>query len=89
MIASNIIGHFAILLELGWPKDQIIVVDNDLAKSANGIVKRNGFDVMFTDVASNKVGLILSIEVSRLKQFRFSCMVFRYVLYESLSYRIA
>jgi len=52
--------------ELGWAKDQIIVVDNDLAKSANGIVKRNGFDVMFTDVASNKVGLILSIEVSRL-----------------------
>ena len=52
--------------ELGWPKDQIKVVDNDLAKSADGIAERNGFDVMFTDVASNKVGLILSIEVSRL-----------------------
>ena len=39
---------------------------NDLAKSADGIAERNGFDIMFTDVALNNVGLILSIEVSRL-----------------------
>jgi DNA invertase Pin-like site-specific DNA recombinase len=42
------------------------VVDADLAKSANGMVDRNGFDTMFTDVALHNVGLILSIEVSRL-----------------------
>ncbi len=52
--------------DLGWPNDQIQVVDKDLAKSADGIAKRKGFEVMFTDVAMNKVGLILSIEVSRL-----------------------
>jgi len=51
---------------LGWPKDQIKIVDKDLAKSADGMAERSGFDTMFTDVASNKVGLILSIEVSRL-----------------------
>jgi DNA invertase Pin-like site-specific DNA recombinase/uncharacterized protein YndB with AHSA1/START domain len=51
---------------LGWPKNQVKVVDKDLAKSADGIAERNGFDVMFTDVALNNVGLILSIEVSRL-----------------------
>jgi DNA invertase Pin-like site-specific DNA recombinase len=52
--------------DLGWPNDQIKVVDKDLAKSAAGMAERNGFDIMFTDVASNNVGLILSIEVSRL-----------------------
>ncbi len=52
--------------DLGWPKDQIKVMDKDLAKSADGIAERNGFDIMFTDVALNNVGLILSIEVSRL-----------------------
>ena len=52
--------------DLGWPKDRIKVVDADLAKSADGIVQRHGFDTMFTDVALHNVGLILSIEVSRL-----------------------
>ena len=52
--------------DLGWPNNQIKVVDKDLAKSADGIAERSGFDTMFTDVASNNVGLILSIEVSRL-----------------------
>jgi DNA invertase Pin-like site-specific DNA recombinase len=51
---------------LGWPKNQVKVVDKDLAKSADGIAERNGCDVMFTDVALNNVGLILSMEVSRL-----------------------
>lgn len=53
-------------LGLGWPEDQVKVVDRDLAKSADGIAERSGFDIMFTDVALNHVGLILSIEVSRL-----------------------
>jgi len=52
--------------DLGWPNDRIKVVDTDLAKSADGIALRSGFDTMFTDVALHNVGLILSIEVSRL-----------------------
>jgi DNA invertase Pin-like site-specific DNA recombinase/uncharacterized protein YndB with AHSA1/START domain len=51
---------------LGWPHDRIKVVDTDQAKSADGIALRSGFDTMFTDVALHNVGLILSIEVSRL-----------------------
>jgi len=51
---------------LGWPNDRIKVIDTDLAKSADGIALRSGFDTMFTDVALHNVGLILSIEVSRL-----------------------
>ena len=52
--------------DLGWPDDRIKMVDTDLAKSADGIALRSGFDTMFTDVALHNVGLILSIEVSRL-----------------------
>jgi DNA invertase Pin-like site-specific DNA recombinase len=51
---------------LGWPNDRVTVVDTDLAKSADGTAQRNGFETMFTDVALHNVGLILSIEVSRL-----------------------
>lgn len=51
---------------LGWPNDRIKVIDTDLAKSADGMAHRTGFDTMFTDVALHNVGLILSIEVSRL-----------------------
>ncbi len=35
--------------KLGWPDEQIKVVDKDLAKSADGKTQRNGFDDMFTD----------------------------------------
>jgi len=52
--------------DLGWPNDRIKVVDTDMAKSADGIALRSGFDTMFADVALHNVGLILSIEVSRL-----------------------
>lgn len=55
-------------LSLGWPDERIKVVDEDLARSADGRTKRSGFDVMFTEVAQGNVGLILSIEVSRVSR---------------------
>ena len=51
---------------LGWPIDRIQVIDEDLAHSANGTVKRNGFDTIFNAVAMRNAGLVLAIEVSRL-----------------------
>ena len=50
---------------LGWPKPQIKVIDEDLAQSGSGDVNRSGFTTMTTEVALGHVGLILSIEVSR------------------------
>ena len=44
-------------LQLGWPKHQIIVIDEHLARS--------GFATITTEVALGHAGLILSIEVSR------------------------
>jgi len=50
---------------LGWSKPQVKVIDEDLAQSGSTITDRNGFTMMTTEVALGHVGLILSIEVSR------------------------
>lgn len=50
---------------LGWAKHQVKVIDEDLAQSGSSSAERGGFTTMATEVALGKVGLILSIEVSR------------------------
>ena len=52
-------------LRLGWPQPQIKIVDEDLARSGSGTTDRHGFAMMTAEVALGHVGLILSIEVSR------------------------
>ena len=49
---------------LGWPKQQVKVIDEDLAQSGSGTAKRDGFRRMTTELALGRVGLILAIEVS-------------------------
>ncbi len=51
--------------DLGWPKGKVKIIDEDLAHSASGSVERDGFTQMTADVALGQIGLILSIEVSR------------------------
>ena len=52
-------------INLGWPEPQIRIIDEDLAQSGSSSSQRKGFTEMISDVALGKVGLILSIEVSR------------------------
>jgi len=52
-------------LRLGWSEPQIRVVDEDLARSGSITSDRHGFATMTAEVALGHVGLILSIEVSR------------------------
>ena len=52
-------------IHLGWSKERVKVIDEDLARSGSGNVERDGFTKMTADVALGQVGLILSIEVSR------------------------
>jgi DNA invertase Pin-like site-specific DNA recombinase/predicted DNA-binding transcriptional regulator AlpA len=52
-------------INLGWPTNQIITIDEDLAQSGAESSQRSGFISMISEVALGKVGLILSIEVSR------------------------
>ena len=50
---------------LGWPKQQVKIIDQDLAKSGSECSQRNGFTTMISEVALGKIGIILSLEVSR------------------------
>ena len=50
---------------LGWPKQQVRILDEDTAQSASRSEHRDGFNTMTAEVALGRVGIILSIEVSR------------------------
>ncbi len=52
-------------VQLGWRRDQVRVIDEDLGVSGAGTTRREGFEVMASEVALGRVGLILAIEVSR------------------------
>ena len=54
--------------ELGWPAELVVQVDEDLGISASGSQHRLGFHDMVAQVALNKIGIILAIEVSRLSR---------------------
>ncbi len=51
---------------LGWPPERIIVIDDDLGKSASTASSRSGFQRLVAEVSLGHVGFILGIEMSRL-----------------------
>jgi DNA invertase Pin-like site-specific DNA recombinase len=51
---------------LGWPKEQVVIVDEDLGLSGSGTDKRSGFARLTSEVALAHVGIVLGLEVSRL-----------------------
>jgi len=51
--------------ELGWPREHIVVIDEDLGVTGSGIVERSGFERMAAEVGLGRVGIILALEVSR------------------------
>lgn len=52
--------------QLGWPKDNIVIIDDDLGLSGATTNKRSGFARMISEVALGHVGIIIGLEVSRL-----------------------
>jgi DNA invertase Pin-like site-specific DNA recombinase len=52
--------------ELGWARELVTVIDEDLGLSGSGAVKRSGFARMTAEVALGHVGIVLGLEVSRL-----------------------
>lgn len=52
--------------QLGWPDSHIVIIDEDLGKSAVSRLERTGFQRLFTDVGTGKVGILLVTDVSRL-----------------------
>ncbi|MGZ3602599.1 MAG: recombinase family protein, partial [Ktedonobacterales bacterium] len=51
---------------LGWPRDEIVVVDGDLGHTATAAGDREGFERVVTEVGMGRVGIVLGLEVSRL-----------------------
>jgi DNA invertase Pin-like site-specific DNA recombinase len=51
---------------LGWPQDQITVIDSDLGQSGACAADREGFQRLVTEVSLGRAGMVLSLEVSRL-----------------------
>jgi DNA invertase Pin-like site-specific DNA recombinase len=52
--------------QLGWAREQVVVIDEDLGVSGASADKRTGFTRMTSEVALARVGIILGLEVSRL-----------------------
>ncbi|MGY4485429.1 DNA invertase Pin-like site-specific DNA recombinase [Bradyrhizobium sp. LM3.2] len=51
---------------LGWRRDQVKVIDEDLGISGSGLSERTGFARMTAEVGLGQVGIVLGLEVSRL-----------------------
>jgi DNA invertase Pin-like site-specific DNA recombinase len=51
---------------LGWPAEQIVVIDSDLGQSGAYAADRDGFQKLVAEVSLGHVGLVLGLEVSRL-----------------------
>ena len=50
----------------GWTRDRVVTIDDDLGKSGKSIEGRPGFQRLLAEVALDRVGLILGLEMSRL-----------------------
>jgi len=51
---------------LGWPEEQIVVVDCDQGQSAASVADREGFQQLVGEVGMARVGIVMGLEVSRL-----------------------
>jgi hypothetical protein len=51
---------------LGWPEEQIVVVDCDQGHSAASVADREGFQKLVGEVGMARVGIVMGLEVSRL-----------------------
>jgi DNA invertase Pin-like site-specific DNA recombinase len=60
-------------VQLGWPVEQIVVIDTDQGQSGSSASGREGFQRLVADVGLGKAGIVLGLEVSRLARNNASC----------------
>ena len=72
---------------LGWPRDRVIVIDDDQGQSGRTADQRCGFQRLLAEVTMEHVGLILGIEMSRIARNNKDwhnllemCAIFRTIL---------
>lgn len=51
---------------LGWPVENVVVIDSDLGQSGASAIDRAGFQKLVAEVGIGKAGIVLGLEVSRL-----------------------
>lgn len=51
---------------LGWPREQVVVIDDDLGRSGEHAEGRPGFQKLVAEVGLDHVGVLLGVEMSRL-----------------------
>ena len=54
------------VVQLGWPRERVQVIDDDLGKSGSSSDERYGFQRLIAEVGLNKAGLVISLDASRL-----------------------
>jgi DNA invertase Pin-like site-specific DNA recombinase len=52
--------------QLGWARERIVVIDDDLGRSGASAAVRPGFQRLVAEVGLGRVGLVLGVEMSRL-----------------------
>lgn len=55
-------------ISLGWPDDMIDTIDDDLGISGASTERRNGFKKLISEVSQENIGMVISIEASRLSR---------------------
>ncbi len=53
-------------VQLGWPRERVKVIDEDLGKSGASAEHRLGFQHLMAEIGLGHVGLVLSLDASRL-----------------------
>jgi DNA invertase Pin-like site-specific DNA recombinase len=53
-------------IALGWPTEQIVVIDQDQGQSGASAADREGFQRLVSEVGIGRAGIVLGLEVSRL-----------------------
>jgi DNA invertase Pin-like site-specific DNA recombinase len=53
-------------IRLGWPRDRVVVIDDDLGKSGSSSNERHGFQRLIAEIGLGQAGLVVSLDASRL-----------------------
>jgi DNA invertase Pin-like site-specific DNA recombinase len=54
------------VVALGWPRERVLVIDEDQGQSGKSAEQRSGFHRLLAEVSMQHVGLIMGLEMSRL-----------------------
>ena len=54
------------VVALGWPRERVLLIDEDQGQSARSAEHRTGFHQLLAEVSMQHVGLIMGLEMSRL-----------------------